>query len=120
MDALVRRSWGRAIAMLLTIALTTAAGISLAPAAQAAGTSVTASDAVATTGDAVPTITFTADYILTTAPTCAVYDAADTAFATPLTGAMVAGTYEKGYVNIPFLFIFTMLNKLIKSNKQTL
>ena len=93
MDAFVRRVWGRAVALTLTIALTTAAGISLAPAAQAAGTSVTASDAAATTGDPAPTITFTADYILTTAPTCAVYDSTDTAFATPLTGALAAGTY---------------------------
>ena len=90
MDALVRRAWGRAIALVLTIALSTAAGISLAPEAQAAGTSITASDAVATTGDAVPTVTFTADYILTTAPTCAVYDTADTTFASPLTGTMAA------------------------------
>ena len=94
MDALIRKPLGRVIAMALTLALTTVAGVSLAPAAQAAGTSVVAADVSVTTDDAVPTVTFTADYILTTAPTCDVYDAADTAFAAPLTGVLsLAGTY---------------------------
>ena len=94
MDALIRKPLGRVVSLVLTLALTTAAGISLAPAAQAAGTSVIAADVSVTTGDAVPTVTFTADYILTTAPTCEVYDATDTTFTTPLTGVLsLAGTY---------------------------
>ena len=115
MYALPRRPLNRVISIIAVTALSASLAVAVAPSASAAGLTVTASSVDVTAGDAVPQISFTATDVLTTDPTCAVFDPADTSFLTPLIDPLAQGTYVShcsGAVPLPDLYVDGVVNAL--------